>query len=73
MQLPFEFLYGVDVAIKKLRPGAKFEIQGPNFTWWEDLEGREPPTWEDIQQQIEIDKEAADRWLEKNKDDTCGI
>jgi len=68
MQLPFDLLYGVDVAIKKLRPGAKFEIQGSNFTWWDDPEGRQPPTWDEIQAQIANDKLAADDWLEKNKE-----
>ena len=68
MHLPFNLLYGVDVAIKKLRPGAKFEIQGPNFTWWDDSEGRQPPTWDEIQAQIADDKQAADDWLAKNKE-----
>lgn len=49
-------MYGVDVALKKLRPGAIFRLEGSRFTIWEDPQGNEPPTWEEINQQIQEDK-----------------
>ena len=57
------YQYGVDVAIKKLRPGASFSLMNTEVTGWEDPEGREPPTWEEIQKQIEIDKKIHDYHL----------
>lgn len=51
--------WGVDVALKKLRPNAKFQLEGTNFTAWEDTDGLEPPTWEEVMQQIESDRIAA--------------
>ena len=50
-------LWGVDVAIKKLRPHAQFELYNTTFTKWVDPTGTQPPTWEEINQQIQIDKE----------------
>ena len=41
-------LYGIDVAIKKLRPGANFSLMNTEITGWEDPENREPPTKEEI-------------------------
>ncbi len=57
------YQYGVEVAIKKLRPGARFSLMNTEITGWEDDEGREPPTWEEIQKQIEIDKKIHDYYL----------
>ena len=54
--VPMDLLYGVDVAIKKLRPGANFQLEGSAITLWTDPEGRPAPTWEEIQAQIESDK-----------------
>ena len=34
MNLPYELMYGVDVAIKKLRPDANFQLEGTSFTQW---------------------------------------
>jgi hypothetical protein len=50
-------LWGVDVAVKKLRPHAQFELYNTIFTKWVDPTGTQPPTWEEINQQIEKDKE----------------
>ena len=50
-------VWGVDVAIKKLRPFARFEITNTTFTKWEDPTGSQPPTWEEINEQINKDKE----------------
>ena len=49
-------MYGIDLAIKKLRPNAKFVLYGPNFHEWYDPDGLEPPSWEEINEQIEKDK-----------------
>ena len=50
-------LWGVDVAIKKLRPHAQFELYNTTFTKWNDPTESQPPTWNEINEQIEKDKE----------------
>lgn len=67
MNLPINLMWGTEVAIKKLRPGASFGLSNNSFSEWHDPEGREPPTWEEIYKQIEKDKAAAEAWLEKQK------
>lgn len=62
MTIPTQFLFGIDVAIKKLRPYAKFEIYNTTITKWEDPTGSEPPTWEEIKQQVEADERAFNEW-----------
>jgi hypothetical protein len=52
MQLPHELLWGVDVALKKLRPHADFQLEGTRFTAWNDPTGSEPPTWEEVMDQL---------------------
>lgn len=52
--------YGVDVALRKLRPFAKFELTNTEFTKWDDPTGANPPTWEEINEQIKKDKEKWD-------------
>jgi hypothetical protein len=69
MEVPFELLYGVDVAIKKLRPGASFTLFGTTFADWIDPEGKEPPTWEEVMFQMEADKKIYDEWVTKNQSD----
>lgn len=59
MNMPIELIWGVDVAIKKLRPNAIFQLEGTNFTMWEDPNGLEPPTWDEINAQIAKDEKAA--------------
>ena len=66
MNLPFELLWGVDVAIKKLRPNANFQLEGTRFTIWEDPNGTEPPTWDEVMEQIQQDQKQAEDWLSKN-------
>jgi len=68
MNLPFELQYGVDVAIKKLRPGAKFQLEGTNITLWEDPNGLEKPSWDEVMEQLKKDEAIANAWLEENKD-----
>jgi hypothetical protein len=48
-------LFGVDVAIKKLRPGAEFALYNTTFTQWDCPNGTEPPTWDEINEQIQKD------------------
>jgi hypothetical protein len=48
--------WGVDVVMKKLRPFAKFRLENGVFTKWEDPTNSQPPTWEEIKEQIEINK-----------------
>jgi len=43
---------GVDTAIQVLRPGARWAMNNWEFVGWEDDEGREPPTWDELQEEI---------------------
>ena len=54
------YQYGVEVAVKNLRPGARFSLSNTEIIGWEDDEGREPPTWEEIKEQMERDKKLHD-------------
>lgn len=63
MTLPHELLWGVDVAVKKLRPGANFQLEGPRFTQWSCPNNTEPPTWQEVMEQLHIDEPAANKWL----------
>jgi len=67
MNLPFELLYGVDVAVKKLRPGANFQLEGTRFTQWVCPNGSEAPEWEEVMQQLLADQKAAEEWLDTHK------
>ena len=62
MNLPFDLLWGVDVAVKKLRPGANFQLEGTRFTQWSCPNGSEPPTWDEVMEQLQRDQEAAEAW-----------
>ena len=54
-------LFGVDVAIKKLRPGAEFALYNTTITHWECPNGSTPPSWEEITAQIDADRAEAER------------
>ena len=41
-EIPYELLFGVDVAVKKLRPGANFQLEGTHFTEWTCPNNTEP-------------------------------
>jgi hypothetical protein len=56
--LPPNF-YGVDVALSRLRPGAKYQLEGNRFTKWEDPRGLPAPSWTEVQAQINKDMAAA--------------
>ena len=49
-------IWGIDTIIKKMRPFARFELTNNKFTKWEDPTGSEPPTWEEINEQINKNK-----------------
>ena len=48
--------YGIDIAIEKLRPGAKYSLENFEITAWDDPEGREQPTKKELLDQVEKDK-----------------
>ena len=58
-------LFGVDVAIKKLRPGAEFALYNTTFTMWDCPNGSEPPTWDEINEQIQTDIKALNTNVEE--------
>lgn len=66
INLPYELLWGVDVAIKKLRPNARFEIQGSIITKYESDDGLPQPEWHEIHDLMEEDRKAAEAWLASN-------
>ena len=43
---------GIDTAIQVLRPGARWGMTNDKFSDWEDDEGREPPTMEELQEEV---------------------
>jgi len=67
MQVPFELLFGVDVAVKKLRPGANFQLEGTRFTQWQCPNNSQPPTWAEVMAQVESDRQAFEEWQQNNQ------
>lgn len=66
MQVPYELLFGVDVAVKKLRPGANFQLEGTRFTQWSCPNNTEPPAWEEVVAQLELDRQSYELWQQNN-------
>jgi hypothetical protein len=66
MQVPYELLFGVDVAVKKLRPHAHFQLEGTRFTQWSCPNNTEPPAWEEVMTQLELDQKAYELWQQNN-------
>lgn len=66
-ELPINLLWGVDIAIKKLRPTAEFTLSGTVFTEYYDPFGSEPPSWQEVIEQLNSDKAAAEKWLSENQ------
>lgn len=56
--------YGIDTAIKALRPGAKFQMTAGdgkfNFTQWWDPNGLIAPTKDEIMEEFEYQKKVAE-------------
>jgi hypothetical protein len=67
--VPIDLLFGVDVAIKKLRPGANFQLEGSRITIWNDPEGRPAPTWDEVQAQLDSDKNLYNQHLGIKEDE----
>jgi hypothetical protein len=66
MQVPYELLFGVDVAVKRLRPGANFQLEGTNFTQWSCPNNSQPPEWSEVVAQLESDRRAYEEWQQNN-------
>jgi hypothetical protein len=66
--IPYDLLWGIDIAIKKLRPGAKFELTGTVFTSWEDPNNLPAPTWDEVTAQLQQDQLIAKTWLKNNQE-----
>ena len=60
----FTGLFGVDVAIKKLRPGVEFALMNTNIIEWNCPNNSEAPTWDEIKEQIEKDISAINSPIE---------
>ena len=43
---------GINTAMEVLRPGARWSATDSSLDGYEDDEGREPPTWQEIEQEI---------------------
>lgn len=56
----YQEIWGVDTAMRVLRPHAKFRLENRTFTKWDDPTGQEPPSWDEINEQIKKDKELWD-------------
>ena len=54
--IDFTGLFGVDISIKKLRRGAEFALNNTTFIEWNCPNNSKPPTWDEINEQIEKDK-----------------
>jgi hypothetical protein len=60
---------GVDTAIQVLRPGARWDIENTTFIRWEDDEGREPPTWQEIEDEMIREVQIYNHYLyERNRE-----
>ncbi len=66
LHIPYELLWGVDIAVKKLRPGANFQLEGTQFTQWTCPNNSQPPAWYEVISQIESDQKAAEEWQKNN-------
>jgi hypothetical protein len=66
MNIPYELLFGVDVAVKKLRPNANFQLEGTRFTSWSCPNNSQPPEWSEVVAQLEADQQAYQEWQKNN-------
>jgi len=65
-EIPYELLFGVDVAVKRLRPGANFQLEGTRFTEWSCPNNSQPPEWSEVVAQLEADQRAYEEWQKNN-------
>ena len=66
MEIPKEYAWGLELAILRLRPGSSFGLGAKVITDWQDPNGLEPPTWDEIEEQMKQDKIKFDIWVEQN-------
>jgi hypothetical protein len=59
---PYDKLYGVDIALKKLRPEASYTLYGTSIQEYKDPSGLPMPTWDEIASQLEKDKKDFEEW-----------
>jgi hypothetical protein len=64
--LPSNLVWSIEIAVKKLRPHADFQLEASNFIMWHDTTGSTPPTWEEVMAQCNADQQAAEEWLQNN-------
>lgn len=53
MNLPYE----QEFALRQLRPHANYRLENDVFTYWEDPTGSTAPTWQEVLDQIELNKD----------------
>ena len=51
-----DFMYGVGEAVKTLRPNSVFTLYNREFIEWSDKSGAAPPSWDEVETQMELDK-----------------
>lgn len=64
--LPLHVLCGLDTAIKRLRPHAGFTLSNGEIIQWDDPTGSEPPTKEEINQQLTKDFATYNAYIDSN-------
>ena len=62
---------GVDTAINTLRPGARWDLSNTTFTRFEDDQGSEPPTWEEVQEEIKREVDIYNYYLYERSRETA--
>lgn len=65
VSVPYDKLWGVDVALKKLRPNASYSLYGTSIEEYQDADGLPAPTWEEITAQVEKDKKEFEEWAKE--------
>jgi hypothetical protein len=64
--LPDEYKFSEEIAVKKLRPGANFQLEGTRFTQWSCPNNSQPPEWSEVIAQLESDQQAYEEWQQNN-------
>ena len=60
---------GIDTAIATLRPGAKWGTLNNSIVEWQDDQGREPPTWDEVEAEVVREVEIYNYYLyERNRE-----
>ena len=62
---------GVDTAINTLRPGSRWDLSNTTFTRFEDDQGSEPPTWEEVQEEIKREVDIYNYYLYERSRETA--